>query len=150
MPVQIRFSASGMDTLVVMPINNGPQIDTFNIAFWPSSVVLDPNSWLLKQVTYLSIEEEAAENNHKPLWNIYPNPSRGQIKISYNLPSGQNALISVYNRNGQLVKRLSTNRHGFLVWDGKDELGKRVGSGVYFVKLVTPNKSYAEKVVILP
>ncbi len=147
MPVQIKFSASGFDTLVVMPINNGPQIDTFNIAFWPTSVVLDPYSWLLKQVTYLSVEEEAAENNHKPLWNIYPNPSRGQIKISYNLPSGQNALISVYNRNGQIVRRFATNMHGYQIWDGKDELGKQVSSGVYFIKLTTPNKSYSEKII---
>jgi aminopeptidase N len=147
MPIQIKFSASGFDTLVVMPINNGPETDTFNIAFWPTSVVLDPNSWLLKQVTYLSVEEEAAESNHKPLWNIYPNPSRGQIKISYNLPSGQNALISVYNRNGQIIRRFSTNIHGYQVWDGKDELGKQVSSGVYFIKLTTSNKSYSEKII---
>jgi len=84
MPIQIKFSASGFDTTVVMPINTSAEIDTFNIAFSPTQVVLDPNSWLLKKVTYLGTEELAVENSHKPLWQIYPNPMRRQLKINYN------------------------------------------------------------------
>ncbi len=34
-------------------------------------------------------------------------------------------------------------------WDGKDETGKEVGSGIYFYKLETDKKSYLRKMIIL-
>jgi aminopeptidase N len=150
MPLQIKFIGSGVDTLVTLPITTSPEIDTFNIAFSPTQVALDPNSWLLKKVTYLSIEELAAENNQKALWQIYPNPSRGQIKISYNLLLNQNATISIFNCSGQMVRRFTTTQQNHLIWNCTNEQGKRVSSGIYFIKLATPNKTYSQKVIILP
>jgi aminopeptidase N len=146
MPLQIKFIASGLDTTVTIPITTSPEIDTFLFLYSPTSMTIDPNSWVLKK-TFLSIEELTVENCRRSFWQIYPNPGRGQIKISYNLPSGQNALISVYNHNGQVVRRFATNMDGYQIWDGKDELGKQVSSGVYFIKLTIPNKSYSEKII---
>jgi hypothetical protein len=65
----------------------------------------------------------------------YPNPFNPSTMISFALPQAGEVSLSIYNTNGQLVKRLvagemSAGRH-HLVWDATDDRGVRVASGVY-------------------
>jgi aminopeptidase N len=147
MPLQFRFTAYNFDTTVTRPITMSPQIDTFILTASPSSMVLDPNNWVLKRI-YLGIEEnDSPLSTNRISLEVLPNPTRGQVKISYNLPTTQKAKITIYNRSGQAVKTFTANKQNFQIWDGKDELGKQVSSGVYFIKLTTQNKSYSEKII---
>jgi aminopeptidase N len=150
MPLLLKFTASGSDTTVVMPIATSPQTDTFYVSFAPTSMTIDPNNWVLKR-TYLGVEEVAGANAGKPIYRIYPNPFRGQIKLDYNLAQGQAMDVLIYNRAGQMVRNysLTPKQNNYLVWDGKDDQGKQVSAGVYFMKLETGHKTYTEKVVKL-
>jgi len=76
--------------------------------------------------------------NHQPRIKISPNPFRGQTFIQLSPTFDLSKSIKIYNSSGRLVKSFSpsssqvTPRYS-LVWDGRDELGAKVGAGIYFV-----------------
>jgi len=72
----------------------------------------------------------------------YPNPFNASTSIKYTLPQKAHVKIDIYNIQGQLVRTLSKGEKSsgthIAVWDGKDNIGKNVSSGVYFFQLKTP------------
>ena len=83
----------------------------------------------------------------------YPNPFNPETKIVFNLPEEGNVKLEIYNIKGQKVKTLMdayTAKGKFTaIWNGKDDNGKPVVSGVYFYQLQTPSKSYVRKCMVL-
>jgi hypothetical protein len=81
------------------------------------------------------------------------NPSRGRVAFSYNLPVAGVATLAVYDGTGRLVKELASGprRAGAyrLVWDGTDVEGRKVGAGVYLIRLVTSDKSVVQKTAVV-
>lgn len=82
-----------------------------------------------------------------------PNPTPGTCTISYELPPVQSIHLGVYDAGGRLVRALasapsSAGRH-VVNWDGKDEAGSPVGSGLYLVRLNTDRGEKTEKLVVL-
>ncbi|MEK9137821.1 MAG: FlgD immunoglobulin-like domain containing protein, partial [Bacteroidota bacterium] len=69
----------------------------------------------------------------------YPNPFNPQTIISYSLPASSHVSLRIYSVTGQLVRTLYdgddvVGRHAVL-WDGMNDRGNSVGSGVYFYRL---------------
>lgn len=93
----------------------------------------------------------------KPVYslNIYPNPFNPSTTISFSLTAEhtEGAEIEIYNIKGQKVKRLkignSELKLGQVVWNGTDDSGKMVGSGIYFCHLKVNSKSKAVKKMVL-
>jgi len=83
----------------------------------------------------------------------YPNPFNPQTSIAFTLKDRGALTLKVYNVNGQLVRTLFDGTHAAgadkLVWDGHNDAGQPVSSGVYFYKLVTNNFSQTKKMVLL-
>jgi len=81
------------------------------------------------------------------------NPSRGRVTLSYNLPVAGVATLTVYDGTGRLVEQLASgpSRAGVhhIVWDGTDAEGRKVGTGVYLVRLVTGDKSMVQKTAVI-
>lgn len=82
-----------------------------------------------------------------------PNPFFINTDISYELSRNEKIEISIYNMKGQRIKTVidgefDKGKHN-VVWDGKDNKGISVSSGVYFYKLKTPNKSIIKKCLLL-
>jgi M6 family metalloprotease-like protein len=70
----------------------------------------------------------------------YPNPFNPSTTISFSVKNVNNpANLVIYNTRGQIVRRLfqglPSGNHVSLVWDGKDDSGKAVSSGIYLLKL---------------
>lgn len=69
------------------------------------------------------------------LHDNYPNPFNPTTTISYDIKSSNHVLLEVYNLKGQLVRRLvnttKAQGHHKVIWDGKDEHGDPVCSGIY-------------------
>jgi uncharacterized protein (TIGR03437 family) len=69
----------------------------------------------------------------------FPNPFNGQTTIEYALPEASTVRLMIYNTLGQAVRRLvdEVQSAGYkrTVWDGRDDFGVNVGSGVYFYQL---------------
>jgi hypothetical protein len=83
----------------------------------------------------------------------YPNPFNPETKISFSLTQDQEIEITVYNLKGQKVRTLYTgiipSGEQSVVWNGKDDDGKSVGSGLYFYKLKTKDKELTKKMLLL-
>jgi len=67
----------------------------------------------------------------------YPNPFNPVTTIKYSLPKAGHLQLSIYNVRGQLVKTLingprPAGANQTIIWDGTDNLGSAVASGVYF------------------
>ena len=83
----------------------------------------------------------------------YPNPFNPTTTISYNLPASGKVKLGVYNLRGQLVRTLvneakSAGDHK-VVWDGKDERGNTMSSGIYFYRLDTGKHSETRKMMLM-
>jgi len=83
----------------------------------------------------------------------YPNPFRGLTQIQYNLPQNGHVSIKIYDVAGRLVRTLidSDEFAGYLSvgWDGRNQQGMRVASGVYYYRMVAPNFKATKKMVLI-
>jgi hypothetical protein len=83
----------------------------------------------------------------------YPNPSRGQSTIAYQLPRAARVELAVYNISGQRVRTLAsgTKPAGYHTakWDGRDEAGRAVASGIYLYRLASPDYSRTGKLSLV-
>jgi hypothetical protein len=83
----------------------------------------------------------------------YPNPFNPSTTIYYNLPTPTEVNLVVYNTLGQKVKTLvstmqTAGQHS-VEWDGTDDSGNSVSSGVYFYKLTSPDYSATRKMMLI-
>lgn len=72
----------------------------------------------------------------------YPNPFTSFTTIEYDVPTTQNVVLRIFNIRGQIVKTLvdEDKSPGYysVVWDGTNDSGDEVSSGVYFTQMYTP------------
>ena len=98
----------------------------------------------------------------KPMQNQllqnYPNPFNPETWIPYQLSQDSLVSISIYGSTGKLIRTLSlgiqsagfyNSRGRAAYWDGKNALGEKVASGVYFYKLETPSFQQTRRLVIV-
>ncbi|NOR17412.1 T9SS type A sorting domain-containing protein [candidate division WOR-3 bacterium] len=104
----------------------------------------------------VGVEEKPVANpppSVSGLSQSYPNPFSSNTTISYQLPSDCHVCVRIYNIAGELVQTLRSKNqkpgHYTVCWNGKDENGKQLPSGVYFVRLKTPNNSITKKIIKL-
>jgi len=83
----------------------------------------------------------------------YPNPFNPTTVISYQLPVNSDVQLQIYNIRGQLVKTLIDREieagYHQIHWNGQNEIGRPVASGVYFYILSTPTFTEVKKMVLL-
>jgi hypothetical protein len=83
----------------------------------------------------------------------YPNPFNPQTTIAFSLKNRGHVSLNVYNVAGELVRTLVNEERGAgshkKEWDGRDNAGQEVSSGVYFYKLVANSFSQTKKMVLL-
>ncbi len=83
----------------------------------------------------------------------YPNPFNPETAISYQLPANSRVNLTVYNLNGQMVRRLVNENQSAgsytVKWDGRDDHGVPVSSGVYFYRLTTGSGFVATRKMVL-
>ncbi|HUV37135.1 MAG TPA: FlgD immunoglobulin-like domain containing protein, partial [Patescibacteria group bacterium] len=83
----------------------------------------------------------------------YPNPFNPATTIQYDLREKGPVTIRIYNVQGQIVRKLvdEIKKPGSysIVWDGKNDSGAPMASGVYFYKMEAPSFSRTRKIVLL-
>ena len=83
----------------------------------------------------------------------YPNPFNPETTISFDMPASGPARLEIYNVKGQLVKTLADANHDFgrhaYVWNGTDNGGNSVSSGIYFYRLATNGHSESRKMMLM-
>ena len=87
------------------------------------------------------------------LFQNYPNPFNGNTTIDYSLPKRSDVEIVIYNAIGQKVRtfRKAAQNAGqdFVVWDGRDDFGRIVSSGIYVYRLKAKDRILTRKMVFL-
>ncbi len=84
----------------------------------------------------------------------YPNPFNPETNISYSLPKSERQFsLVIYNSKGQKVKTLyqglADKGKYNIAWNGKDDNGNIVSSGIYFYRMQTSGRCYSRKMLLL-
>lgn len=87
------------------------------------------------------------------LYQNYPNPFNPGTAISDQLSALSNVELIVYNSLGQKIRTLVTTRQpagGYEIqWDGRDDAGRAVGSGVYIYRLWVEEFTQSRKMLLI-
>lgn len=88
------------------------------------------------------------------LGNNYPNPFNPSTTIEFDIAeSGVDIEVAVFNVQGQRVRSLVMGPHPSgqyrIEWDGRDESGRAVASGIYLLKMSAGGKQYVRKMSLL-
>jgi len=120
-------------------------------AVTPAGVVIDS----FNITPSVGVEEEEAELliTDFVLYPAYPNPFNPSTTLSFSIPTASHAELNVYNIRGQKVKtlvrgKLEAGHHQFS-WDGNNDVGEKVSSGVYIFELQAGDRIQGSKVLLL-
>ncbi|RKU09813.1 hypothetical protein C6501_14555 [Candidatus Poribacteria bacterium] len=135
-------------------------LSAFNVQQWLREArrinITDPTFQrgilMLEQLLTTALPKETA------LLPNYPNPFNPETWIPFQLSEPAEVTISIYSTDGTLVRTLALgnqdaglyqNRSRAVYWDGKNESGESVASGVYFYTLTAGKFSATRKMLIL-
>jgi hypothetical protein len=114
-------------------------------------LTMDGRIWKMQGAEVEGAEEIVVYRNR--LGDNYPNPFNPNTIIEYSIARDSHVNLSIYNVNGQLVRTLRNEhqkRNQYTVsWDGKDNRGRHVSSGVYFYRLKTAEFTQSKKLILL-
>ena len=119
---------------IILAGENGQELD------YPNTYVYELNSDdLLPNTTELS--------------NIYPNPFNPSTTIEYALDISSDVSLHIYDMQGRIVKTLVSNNldagtHS-IVWNGLNDNGVQVSSGMYLVRMEANGQAYQQAITLL-
>jgi len=109
----------------------------------------------LMEVSGIHDPREAAALVHvMHLFQNQPNPFSPETKIAFDLPHSGPVELRIYSADGRLIRRLvkderQAGQHT-ASWDGRNDAGEKVGSGIYFYQLTAPGVEESRRMVLLP
>ena len=124
-------------------------------------LIIDMGAYEYGSEPYVDVEENMVETPGIHLDQNYPNPfkpavaGRGPgttISFSFTAKDAQDAKLEIYNVKGQKVKTFAvilSGVEGSATWNGKDDSGKSVPSGIYLYRLKTEDDSKIKKMTLL-
>ena len=140
--VASAITGTGNGTLSLAITNNSSDDVQFNShegAVDPELVIEFSSPSLARRDDGMVDEPADALPKEFSLGQNYPNPFNAGTTIEYGLPEAAQVRLAVYNSLGQLVRKLVDEMQsaGYkkTAWDGRDEHGKAVGTGMYFYRL---------------
>jgi gingipain R len=84
---------------------------------------------------------------------VLPNPTRGGSRVEYSLARGGRVVVEVFSVAGRRVRAVVDRREvagtRSAIWDGKDDAGAPVASGVYLVRLTAGDVSAIRKIAVI-
>ena len=99
-------------------------------------------------------DEDIAVPERFILSQNYPNPFNLETSIRIEMPHSGNVSLKIYSLSGQLIKTILSQKllqagSNILRWDGRNESGNVVGSGIYFYRILTRNKTATGKMLLI-
>ena len=152
MPIEIAVFTD-LDTFRLKVDNHGLSQDYLinSVNGVVQRVELDPENWILKEVQYLTTDNQLPENSHLIMYPAYPNPFNPVVNVNYFIPEviGEfQSRIFIYNLSGKLVEELDPVQSypglNKISWDASDQ-----ASGVYFLRVKAENRSYTQKIQLI-
>ena len=139
------------DVLEVSVTDAGGEMasETFNFTVTPD---------VLLNAVLPVVLDSVGRPKHSVLLQNYPNPLNPETWIPYRLSEAGAVTVSVYDATGQQIRTLSLgfraegyyqSRSRAAYWDGRNNLGEPVSSGVYFYQLSTPSFNQVKRMEIV-
>lgn len=100
-----------------------------------------------------SMKEEIVSPSELELEQNYPNPFNPTTHISFKIPQKSKVFLEIFNIFGKRITtlvndELDAGKHT-VEWNGRDEYGNLVASGVYFYRISTGKTSITKKMTLL-
>jgi|GEM_PF-6358232 len=99
-----------------------------------------------------SLNEEALSYEYK-LYQNYPNPFNPATQIKFSLAEKCNVELNIYDVRGRLIRNLFKGEleagHHHVEWNGTNNLGHNVASGIYFYQLKTEKYNVVKKMLLI-
>lgn len=99
-----------------------------------------------------SLQNEVVKNKEIILSN-YPNPFNPSTTIEFSIQNESFINLSIFNIKGQKIKSLTNDKYPkgnhSIIWNGDDESGKPVSSGIYLYKLKVGNQVSVKRMLLL-
>jgi aminopeptidase N len=156
MPMTVRIVAGGNNDF---DIHNFQPLQSYDFAVGtpPETLILDPDTWILKrsrQVSGIDIPGGDILPTEAKIDNVYPNPFNNSANISFSIQGrAQEIGLSIYDIAGRLVRSLLSGRFQpkryVISWDGLDNSGSEMASGVYLVRLAGSHQASTKKITFL-
>jgi hypothetical protein len=152
----LLISTPLLSTLTTIDENFNPNITN---SYRVTAIYVDGESEPSNIVSLVSDIDQNIEYSRTRLIGNYPNPFNPITSLQFSVNGGdsstfrQHIAISIYNIKGQLVRNLidevfSIGEHS-VTWDGTDEYGQNVSSGVYLYRLNTENITEVKKMILM-
>jgi len=112
-----------------------------------------PGDSLVVNSASVSIAVQDQLPDHFELYQNYPNPFNPVTTIRFNLPSRQKTELEIFDVLGQKVctllnKQMEAGAHR-IQWNGQNDQGKPIGSGIYFYRITAGDYVKTMKAVLL-
>ena len=136
------------DTSIAWSMNDlAAQTDTVNVSEGSWSILATDGESFKNATTgtigNLKIDARALVPDVFDLKQNYPNPFKTSTSIEYDVPETQQIVIRIFNVRGHLVRTLIEEEQSpgykLIVWDGTNDDGDQVSSGIYFCQMYTPS-----------
>ncbi len=118
------------ESIVEENLNNAFELQPGEYRIYTSMQLEDPD---------ISVDVEEVAFDGGSILNTFPNPFADFTQVSYSLTKGQQIAVDIYDVQGRIVSRLysghQTPGEHQLRWDGKNDRGLSVPSGIYLVRL---------------
>ncbi len=138
-------------------MSDGEWKDLYNYSFSDPSWNHSANFCIKGLAVNESGAEDSSSGNESPtsfqLFPNYPNPFNLTTKIRYYLPQKTRAVVRIYNLRGEkiktLINQIQSSGMKELTWDGTDEGGMVVGSGIYLCVLLADGETSSIKITLI-
>ncbi len=101
----------------------------------------------------LFLEEDLIEIAESLTIFNYPNPFNPETTIFFTLPTPGRVELTIYNIKGQRVITLLSEYHDAgehrIIWNGKNDTGSKVATGIYYYRMTTPEYTETRKMLLL-
>jgi len=99
------------------------------------------------------LQEEPLNNIKYHLYQNYPNPFNPETRIKFQTEEFSNVTLIIYDNLGRIIKTLINKEikpgNYDVIWDGTNELGKKVSTGVYYYSLQANNFFKVKKMILI-
>jgi len=154
-----RLLASGLDGDDSMYVWRVPEVEesfdecVFKVVAYGPGESYDESNGYFRIVPTVGVDVGDVAGVVSGLRSVFPNPARDVVEVEYGVGVGSDVKVGVYDVSGRCVRDLvdGYRMSGYhrVVWDTRDNFGRLVSSGVYFVRMKAGERGWTERIVVI-
>ncbi len=133
----------------VVTVNLGPGTHEITLT------VMDPSGHINRDDFKVTVVDnmDSELSTTSMMVGVYPNPFNASTHVTFELAERQRVSLQIFDTRGGLVRALEEGTFDQgryeIFWDGRNDTGNIVSSGIYFVRLIAGDRSEISKIILL-